>query len=195
MNIQPITKGPFNYIVIDDVYSDLEVEVLKKEIKDLKWFSQNPEETGTANDDTGILKTGRGIFIDDHFANNRNASVILRLNRIIFDERILKASEEFNYFFNHIRRCTQDGTLVNFYENGEVYKPHRDFAMITAVTFFSIGDITGGDLSFDEFDEVVEFKENRMVIFPGCALHTAHEVHAEPGNYRVSIAQFLGYKQ
>jgi len=139
------------------------------------------------------MKNAHGLFLDEHY-QDRNSSDILRLNRKLFCEELVVKATEFNQYFYTIRTCDFDATLVNFYGAGEEYKPHMDHNPITAITFFSLGEIEGGDFEFPEVNEIVPFKENRMVIFPGCAQHAAKQTQAKPGNYRVSMAQFLNYR-
>ena len=183
-----------SYIVVDDLYLPEEFEQIKVELHKLKEFAKCPGEAGVAFDKNDIpKKNAHGLFLDEHY-QDRNSSDILRLNRKLFCEELVVKATEFNQYFYTIRICNLDTTLVNFYGADEEYKPHRDNSCLTAITFFSLGEIEGGDLEFPEANIVVPFKENRTVIFPGCAEHAAKQTQAKSGNYRVSMAQFLNYK-
>jgi hypothetical protein len=183
-----------SYIVVDDLYLPEELEQIKAELYALKEYAKNPEETGGATDKNDApKKNAHGLFLDKHY-QDRNSSDILRLNRKIFCEELVVKATEFNQYFYTIRNCDSDNTLINFYGAGEEYKRHLDASCLTAITFFSLGEIEGGDFEFPEVNEVVPFKENRAVIFPGCAEHAAKQTRAKPGNYRVSMAQFLNYR-
>jgi hypothetical protein len=182
-----------SYVVIDDLYLPEEVERIKDEARALIPCVQTPEETNVAMDANGNPQnTGIGLFLDTHYADRSN-SAILTLNRKIFCEEIVAKATELNQLFYVLRNCNYDTTLVNFYEADEEYKPHRDRSALSAVTFFSLGNISGGDFEFPEVEVVVPFKENRAIIFPGCAVHTAKQTIAAPGAYRLSVAQFLNY--
>ena len=182
-----------SYVVVDDLYSSEEVIQIKAELDSLLLYLKEPTSLATACDENGNLKkNGMGLFIDGHYAN-RDDSAILKFNRKIFCKEIANKATELNQFFYTLCKCNSDYTLVNYYAAGGEYKPHTDDSAITVLTFFSLGEITGGDLIFPESGAVVPFKENRAVIFPGCALHAAQETIAEPGMFRISIAQFLNY--
>jgi hypothetical protein len=66
--------------------------------------------------------------------------------------------------------------------------------VLTAVTFLKIGDFTGGEFLFPDYDEQIPFEENTTVVFPGCINHQAKLVYGNKNSYRVSIAQFLNYR-
>jgi hypothetical protein len=187
MLITPKQAKNLTYIVIDDLYEPEELLLIKAELQGLLPHLQNREATTSAN------KTGGGLFLNAYYREDPFKSAILSLNRKLFCNEIVTKATEVNQFFNIIGKCNSDNTLVNYYKSGEEYKPHIDHNPITALTFFSLGEIEGGDFKFPEVNEVVPFKENRMVIFPGCALHAAKPTVAKENAYRVSMAQFLNY--
>jgi hypothetical protein len=183
-----------SYIVVDNLYLPEELKQIKVELRALKEYVKSPEETGVAMDKNETPKrNAHGLFLDKHY-QDRNSSDILRLNRKLFCEELVVKATEFNQYFYTIRNCNNDSTLINFYGADEEYRPHRDNSALTAITFFSTGNISGGDFEFPEVNEVVPFKENRAVIFPGCVEHAAKQTQAKPGSYRVSMAQFLNYR-
>ena len=154
-----------------------------------------PQTVGVAFDENGLPKKDTlGLFLDDYYNEDRNKSNILKLNRKIFSEDILNESLKLNAYFNHIKQCNSDSTLVNYYMNGTNYSSHLDGSCLTCVTFFSLGNFKGGNFCFTDYDIEIEFKENRTVIFPGCIKHEAKPIIAEDDNYRISIAQFLNYR-
>jgi hypothetical protein len=194
MVITPKQVKNLTYLVVDDLYEPGELLQIKAELNKLLPYVQNPEQTCNAKDEKGNLnKTGTGIFLDEHY-NDRAESAILNLNRKLFCEEIVVKGTELNQFFYAIRMCNSDNTLINYYKSGGEYKQHRDSSVITAVTFFALGEISGGDLEFPEIETVVSFKENRAVIFPGCVLHAAKPVITQENGYRVSMAQILNYR-
>ena len=183
-----------SYIMVDDLYLPKELEQIKAELHELKQYAKDPIAVGVAFDENDApKKNAHGLFLDDYYAD-RNVSNILRLNRKLFCEELVVKATELNQYFYTIRNCNRDSTLVNFYGADKDYKPHRDNSCLTAVTFFALGEVEGGDFEFPEVSEVIPFKENRAVIFPGCAEHAAKQTRAKPGNYRVSMAQFLNYR-
>ena len=194
MIITPKQVKNLTYLVVDDLYEPSELLQIKAELQELLPYAQSPEQTYSAKNEKGNpIKTGTGISLDEHY-NDRTKSAILNLNRKLFCKEILVKGVELNQFFYTIRMCNTDTTLINYYKSNEEYKRHRDTSALTAITFFALGEISGGDLEFPEVETVVPFRENRVVIFPGCALHAAKPTVAQENSYRVSMAQFLNYK-
>jgi hypothetical protein len=195
MLIIPKQVKNLTYIVIDDMYAPDEVLQIKTELLQLLTHRRQGNASDTAVDkNNNVTKSGKGLFLDCHY-KDRNQSQILNLNRKLFCEEIVQTATQANQFFNTIRQCNNDSTLVNYYENGQEYKEHVDKASITALTFFGIGEVMGGDLIFPTVNETVSFKENRVVIFAGCTPHVATPPITKANSYRVSIAQFLNYRE
>jgi hypothetical protein len=196
MKIQFIKKGLLEYIIIDDIYTNKEFNTIKKEIEYLQEKSLPVEQIDSAKQDHMYLKNNKSIWVYDYFHNNPNESPCdLALYRKIFSENIYSKLEKHSLYFSHIRRSTGDGLLINYYSNDGEYLPHYDQTVFTCITMFEIGKIEGGNLRFPEFNEVVKFKENRMVIFPGCLAHHAEKTTCEEGSYRATLVNFIYYRK
>jgi hypothetical protein len=194
MKIQFIKKELLEYVIIDDVYTDKEFKIIKKEIEYLQNKALTVEEIGSAKRDNKYLKNNKSVWVYDYFHNNPNESPNdLTLYRKIFSSTVYNELEKHSIHFSHIRRSTGDGLLINYYHDGGEYLPHTDESVFTCLTMFEIGKIEGGNLRFPDFNEVVEFKENRMVVFPGCLSHHAEKTHCEKDSYRVTLANFIYY--
>lgn len=194
MEIQLKSKGKLDYIVIDNYYLDAEIELIKQESQELLKYRDGPEAIVSAtNVDGSNKRKGTGVFIQELYKDYLNTSCIYRLSRKLFSKEIYEKIEPFNPIFKHIRFSTREGILVSYYEDGDKYDTHEDASTITAISFHKIGNVSGGNLIFPEFEETVEFKENRMVLFTGCVEHKVEEVKAPPGSYRVAISHFIGY--
>jgi hypothetical protein len=194
MNVHLI-KSPFSYIVIDDFYTNEELSLVMQEVIDLEPHSLNPDATATAvTPNKEPLKSGKGLFLYEHFKNDPTASKLMPISRKIFSNELNNIFISFDASFAHIKRSTYDAVLLNFYRNKDKYLPHTDDFPITAITFLKVGEFEGGNFLFPEYNETVQFKHNRIVIFHGCIQHQAEEIRADDNSYRVSIAHFIGYK-
>ena len=192
MKINGRRVNNLSYILIDDFFTVKELEAVNQEIKDLKRFSVCPEKTGVATDDQQKpKKIGVGLFLDELYANNREASDILTANRKIFTLEVQEYAVKFDAVFGYIQESNQDSTLLNYYAEGQSYAPHKDQARISAVTFLRQGEFKGGEFSFPEQEVIIEAAHNRTVIFPSCATHSAMPVHGK--GTRISIAQFIDF--
>jgi len=192
MNVQILQQDNLSYVVIDDMYCSSEVEQINKELWFLETIKQPANLLNSAIENGVALKTGYGIFLDEVYAN-RNFSAILKANRKLFSDELNHQLCKHSCFYDHIGKSTTDSTLINFYGSSENYLAHRDKSVFTALTFFKLGEFSGGDLSFPEYGISIDPVVGRTVIFPGCVLHQAEPTVAAPGNYRVTMAQFFGY--
>ena len=180
-----------DYLVMDNFYNEQELKLIEKEILALKPYGVSAKHTKAEED----LKSGSGLFVDEMFSKYREVSKILTANRKLFSDEVFEEAIKLNAFFGHLKYCNADATLLNYYTDGQEYKPHRDKTVLSAVTFFGIGSFTGGEFCFTEKNEIIPFKHNRLVLFPSCMEHQALPIATEDGSVRVSIAQFLSYRQ
>ena len=182
-----------SYIVVDNFYTEIELSKIKKEVLDLERFKSEPEKTSTALDKEGgvPVKTGTGVFLDSAYLNNRDKSDILNSHKKIYSSEFVDEVKEFDVIFTWLNHSNFDNTLINYYSSGQEYKPHRDGARMSTVTFLRFGEFTGGDFIFPEQNVVIECVENRTVIFPSVAVHSATPIYGD--GQRVSIAAFIDY--
>jgi len=181
-----------SYILVDEFFDVNELVDATQEVKDLKRFSLPASKTHTAADEKGFRKTGKGLFLDELYAENRSASAILMHNRKIFAPELADYAEQFDSFFGFIRESNYDSCLLNYYTSGQEYRPHKDISRISIVTFLRQGNFTGGGFMFPDQEHVVEAVHNRAIIFPSCAMHSAMPVEGD--GERISIAQFIDVK-
>jgi len=184
----------FSIPVIDNFYSESELEDIKNELKllsavaDLKIFKND----GVAVDENGKLRQkSNSLFLDKFYRGKRDLSKILTLNRKLFSSELQTKLIEKNLFYEHIFYSDFDTTLLNFYGPTDYYQPHKDTSCFTALTFFKLEEFSGGNLVFPEYEIEIEAVENRLVIFPGFVLHGSEEVTK---GIRVSMAQFINYR-
>jgi len=182
-----------SYIVVDNFYTEIELSKIKKEVLDLERFKSEPEKTSTALDKEGgvPVKTGTVVFLDSAYLNNRDKSDILNSHKKIYSSEFVDEVKEFDVIFTWLNHSNFDNTLINYYSSGQEYKPHRDGARMSTVTFLRFGEFTGGDFIFPEQNVVIECVENRTVIFPSVAVHSATPIYGD--GQRVSIAAFIDY--
>jgi hypothetical protein len=200
MNFFPLPKGT-PVLVIDDMYSELELLQIWKELEFLTTPARlgSPHETGAAADDNGeVIKSGKGVFLDEFYAN-RKYSDILSINRKIFSQQVTEYAVENNIFFTLLRNINLDHTLINYYDTSQEYRAHCDSSVFTAITVFYREPIqfAGGDLEFPELGLTIEKRNNRTILFPGTLRHAVTTVQMQvthdpySGYGRYSMAQFL----
>lgn len=176
-----VYKDPFPYILVEDLYTEKEETLIKKELDFFLPSLKDPDGTGTATHEGEILKHNKGIFLDQVFTD-RNVSYILNTNRKIFD--ILEVEKNQigydNWFFKN-QLTNRDTTLISYYENGDYYRVHDDIALYTVLTWFykEPKSFTGGDFVVPDYNIRIECKNNMTIIFPSMIRHGVENVKVD----------------
>jgi predicted 2-oxoglutarate/Fe(II)-dependent dioxygenase YbiX len=129
-------------------------------------------------------------------------SNILQCNRKVFSVGFVEEIKRIHALYCILENINSDSTLLNYYEDTEEYKRHRDDSVFSATTMM-IKDaeaFEGGDLFFHGFDIQVEKKHNRFVLFPGALEHSVTPIKMNTpytrfgGDGRYAITQFMNVK-
>lgn len=198
MNIT-LCKHPFEYIIIDNTYTEYELKLIFSELDffTLSGKLVGPEHTGTATDGEGrILKNNKGLFLDDVFTN-RTLSNILNFNRKIYKINLNEPS----VILKHLHKSNADATLVSYYENNCAYGAHDDTALLTSLTYLykQPKKFEGGELVLTDYGLVFEPWFNRTYIIPSVVKHEVTKVTMEmsdcnKGLGRYCISNFIHMK-
>lgn len=182
MKIQAKKTEHFGYVIVDDYYHKNEQREVWKELEYLTSprILLSAEHTGSATHNGNVLKKNGGIFLD-HFYRERSCSNILSLNKKIYNDEIDKVFiplHPYNEVSNYIK---YDLTLVSYYENSNYYLSHMDLAQFTALIWFfkEPKRFSGGEFKFSNYDDVIELKNNRMILFPSWVMHEVSEVQMD----------------
>ena len=67
-----------------------------------------------------------------------------------------------------------DSSMVSYYEENDHYTPHHDTMLWTCLIWMVREPrlFDGGDFKLNEPDTEIKLKNNRMVMFPSCLLHS-----------------------
>ena len=186
------------YLLKRDVFCDEELHLIFDELQFLNnsYLMQPPENTAAAAIDGHIIKKNKGVFLRNVYCRE-DASSIIRLLKDKLEQCVYEYSEL------HITNLTTANTnelwfLVSYYENSDYYKPHEDATFATALFWFNKEPqkFTGGDLTFNNTNEVVDYKNNSMIIFPGWARHSVSPVYFDgdgdrEGRYCVTVGMHI----
>jgi hypothetical protein len=194
-----VFETPFPYILIDEFYTDEELELIWKELNFI--LNENnlldPSKTGSATDNGVLLKNNSGFFLDSLYGR-RESSNILRINRKIF-EITQEVFDNSSHWFLKNFKSNIDGTLISYYENGGYYKKHNDDASATCLTWLykEPKSFEGGNLSFDDYGIEIQIKNNSLIFFPSIIPHSVSKISMDEkysGKYmgRICISQFIG---
>lgn len=187
--------GPFEHVVIENYYDNDELELMWKEMEFLTPKLLDPEYTNAARKEGSLLKNGTGVFLDEVY-KDRNISNILSFNRKLWHPTILQELEKISPWWNLIRICNKDYTLLNYYQDGCYYKSHKDHAIINAISIIYKDDnhFDGGDIVFSDYDITLPKKSNTLILFPSQINHAVTDIKMKTNLSfagRYSMAQFL----
>ena len=197
MKVTPNRIDDFGYLYIEDLYSDKELIHIWNEISHIDYVMDSVFDDedkikymkthNATDDDDELMMSGFGIGLDVFYAR-REYSAILNLNRKIMQGDICEAFQETHPANFCYPGVNQDFSLLNKYVPGQKYERHRDACSFSALTFFSRGNLEGGEFEFSDYDIKFECKDNSCIIFPSWVYHTAAEVKE---GTRYSLAQFM----
>lgn len=192
-------KEPFPYLIIENMYSDDELKLIWQELEFLTYRNKlrPPEKCGSARSSDGeYLKNNSGLYLDSIYTD-RSISNILSINPKLYSENIMKAFSEICFAYGNISHTNYDATLISYYENGGYYKPHRDTAIYTSITWFykEPKSFTGGDFNFTQYNVKVPVKNNATILFPSFVEHSVDNILMDDseesfGKGRYCMAQF-----
>jgi hypothetical protein len=191
---------PFPHVILDGFYGAEELAEIGEELRSLSKVAMGPDATLSAKGDDGdLLKKNRGVFLPLIYKDLR-ASPTFIATRKIFDKELIKVLCGLNLIFRYMPITNWDGTLVQFYANGDKYGSHHDTAVFTLITNVSKEPraYTGGVLRFAEYDYAVDLQHNQSILFPSMLKHEVTEVVTEVSDMvdgRVTISMFMGMNQ
>lgn len=191
-----------NALVIDNTYNDEQVRLIKKE---LIYFNEphrmsGPDITNSAMVQGVYLKKNTGVFLDKVFQDYKHSDIISNALNTFRGDTFIDEVVKHNSIFRLIKYLRGMTTLISYYENSDYYKPHKDNAVFTIVTYFfnEPKKFSGGDIVLysDNNDKKVniEIKNNRSVVFPSCTDHEVTPIKLESNNHgdgRYSISHFI----
>ena len=189
---------PFPYILIDDFYDQSELDRIWEELDyfcNPKRMGRSSVERGAATMEGQSIKNTWDMWLDTFFTS-RDSSNILEVNAKLINEEMFRNHP--HWLFNHLDALNADTTQILYYENNDEYKPHRDLARLTGITWFyrEPKKFTGGNLRFPKFDMEIECKHNRVIVFPSSIYHGVDKIGMEEKDMgkklgRFAMSQFL----
>lgn len=190
-------EKPFPHFLIEDFYTEEETTSVSNELISLSKILQSPKETKSALEVDGTpKKQNLGIFISSVYKISK-ASAIFNAREKLFKLPTVQEISKANLVFCFYPNTNYDDTLVQFYKNGDYYKPHLDLSIYSFITVFLTKQkkYSGGTLKFTEFNYEVDLQHNHSIFFPSNMKHEVTKVNIESDNLldsRISITTLLG---
>lgn len=190
---------PYEYYSCDNFFTEKELSQIWEEIYrafENGWFVIDEKSASKTLD--GKPRSYRYAYWPNEIPtwSGKNSAIMKHVTKIFGEHQ--KKFSECCFAAKSIDACGRYNCVVNYYHDHGVYAPHMDDAICTAVYFLETqySDFSGGEFVLTELDETIEFKNNKMVLFPSQAFHGVKPVRlnseeAPWGAGRFAITQFI----
>lgn len=170
-------KYPFAHTIIYEVFDDVELVKINKEVDE---FIKNNVKNELDKHHAQLFSENKtnSFCLDTVYIDARDSSNILKLINKVYEmnSRGALASND-NPLLKYIGLSNLDNTYLQLYRAGSSYFEHRDNSILTFLYPFQRGS-TGGDLVFTDYNYTPHLKNNCCLIFPGFEQHRLTTVEA-----------------
>jgi len=168
------------YLLIDNWFNKEEEQLVWQELD--YYSSQNKFFRGEDSDAMALrdgVPQGKHyrLHLDDIYSQ-RNISNILTLKDKLTHKSFIDKIEQAFPMGRTFCQTNFDNTLLSYYEDGDDYKQHFDNVFITVLIWFYREPklFEGGDFIFNDSNEKIECKHNRLIAYPGYYYHSVEPV-------------------
>ena len=168
------------YLLIDNWFNKEEEQLVWQELD--YYSSQNKFFRG---EDSNAMALRDGVPQGKHYRlhlddvySQRNISNILTLKDKLTQKDFIDKIEQAFPMGRTFYQTNFDNTLLSYYEDGDDYKQHFDNVFITVLIWFYREPklFEGGDFIFNDSNEKIECKHNRLIAYPGYYYHSVEPV-------------------
>tara|TARA_Y100000004_G_scaffold168785_1_gene202488 strand:- start:89 stop:793 length:705 start_codon:yes stop_codon:yes gene_type:complete len=191
----------YPYVIVDNWYTEKEENAVWKELDFYSVINQKEraENTIVAKKDGVPLSKAYRFYIEDYYKEKyRHISTILNCGYKARSKEFHSIVEKCIPYYRSFASTNRDSTLISYYEENDHYKPHFDSFMWTMLIWMvkEPRHFDGGDFVLNEPGHEIKLKNNRMVLFPSCYLHSVNPIkfHTQPkeiGYGRYCITHFF----
>ena len=185
----------------DNFFCAEEIDAMKKESYKLRNLGLVDDDTNSATQDGKTLSKNNSVFLEKLYASELRLSDTINITRTrLFDQKFQEYLVSIHPYFitlGSLRIQDGVGTLLSYYDNSQYYKPHRDNAFVTVLTWFyeEPKAFKGGDFIIENTLEI-ECKHGRTVFMPSYLLHEVTPIKMPKnkkgkGLGRYSISNFM----
>ena len=178
------------YILADDVLEESFLPLLWDELnflsRDLTTLEAADGASGSAlrineKGEKEYLKNNKCLFVDSFYTDHKKSSILKVGHNAIFNEEFIShIIVPFHPWFRYLLQNCTFSTLLSYYDHGTYYEQHQDTSVLSALIWFykEPKKFSGGEFVIEGTD-VIECKNNRMVLIPGTAVHEVKTVELE----------------
>lgn len=164
---------PYSYLLIDDYLNNEELDSVIDELNFLSYKRKFSDNSETAKNENNQLKAKKHqIWLNDIYKDWRYSNYLV-LNKKYFSESLFNKLIEIDISWRSFYSSSDESTLLNYYENDDYYGEHFDISDYTQIFWINKEPkkFSGGDFILTDFDHAVEYKNNRLIVFPSYFSH------------------------
>jgi Rps23 Pro-64 3,4-dihydroxylase Tpa1-like proline 4-hydroxylase len=179
--------------VKDDHFTDDELNIAWSAMESLRTGNilMSAEKSPSAKDGDGnFLKQTLGMAFRDH-PEVQEGQILSQLARKIFQGDTGLYST-LGLWERQILSTNVNQTVLHYYEHSDYYLPHRDNSAFTCLIWLykEPRRFAGGDFRIDALERDIELKNNRLVIFPSCFLHSVTPLSMKPDDLGKGLGRY-----
>ena len=190
----------YPYVVADNWYTEEEEKCIWKELDFYSTMGQKERAEDNCAEKNGMpLANSYRFYVENYYKEtHKHISTILSGDykaRLVEFHKIVEKCLPYYRSFDTTNRTS---TIISYYEENDHYKPHSDHFAWTMLIWMvkEPKHFDGGDFKLIEPGHEIKLKNNRMVFFPSCFLHsvTPLKFHTQPkdvGYGRYCITHFF----
>ena len=180
MNAQIIKLGEgYYFLKIKDLMTSNQMSEIWEEINFLSFRSKLQQDTSTARDLEGNLKSNKlGVWLDNIYSERKFSNYFKYYKKWLTDETKTNLYKT-TLSWRELDSCGLDNTLLSYYENKVFYSEHIDDSRFTQLfwTFKQPKKFEGGELIFTDFNYQIDIEDNLMILFPSWFFHKVKTVY------------------
>ena len=190
----------YPYVVADNWYTEEEEKCIWKELDFYSTMGQKERAEDNCAEKNGMpLANSYRFYVENYYKEtHKHISTILSGDYKVRSVEFHKIVEKCLPYYRSFDTTNRTSTIISYYEENDHYKPHSDHFAWTMLIWMvkEPKHFDGGDFKLIEPGHEIKLKNNRMVFFPSCFLHsvTPLKFHTQPkdvGYGRYCITHFF----
>ena len=177
-----IHKEPFTFLVIDD-WLDAEANqlYLDESIKLIPYMKESKVGHDQGSIIAKFFKSSKNLWMFLHYMEHRDQkNLATEFEKLLWSSEMRQVFHDANDgLFETTLTVNSSDLLLSKYEDDDHYEWHRDYSHLLTINYmlakeplqFEGGEFLVGGWDSQEVTHTVEFKNNRLVIFPSRAFH------------------------
>jgi Rps23 Pro-64 3,4-dihydroxylase Tpa1-like proline 4-hydroxylase len=206
-----VHKEPFTFVVIDD-WLDNETNqlFLNESIRLIPYMKESKVGHDGGSTIAKFFKKSKNLWMFLHYIEHKDQkNLAVEFEKLLWSAEMRQIFQNTNDgLFNAVLSTNSSDLLLSKYEDEDHYEWHRDYCHLVTVNYmlakeplqFQGGEFLVGGWDSQEVTHTIEFKNNRLIIFPSRAFHKVTPVKnlqggSENARFTLQYWSQLKYRQ